>query len=173
MTKYSSAGKQSGSFSGEDDGKQMSHEKRWTRRCRDAGCVWGVLIRERRELQTGSQCAFVCRLTYEAVRVLGAQAAAGTFTMAAVADVRPEASTVTLLCTHRLSHCPGKGEKEGFKGLAHTCTSRQYHPPRPSCYTAGACKLRRTRSLSRNKIRGFGVFKGWTSGFVTIRSPPF
>lgn len=58
---------------------------------------------------------FVCGLTYEAVRVLGAQAAAGTFAVAAVADVRPEASPVTLLCTHRLSHCPGSQKKKILK----------------------------------------------------------
>lgn len=54
-------------------------------------------------------CVFV---TYEAVRVLGARAAAGTLAMAAVADVRPEASTVTLLCTHCLCHCPGSEKTE-------------------------------------------------------------
>ena len=61
-------------------------------------------------------------MTYEAVRVLGAQAAAGTLAVAAVADVRPEASTVTLLCTHRLCHCPGSGKKTVFKGLTHALT---------------------------------------------------
>lgn len=43
-------------------------------------------------------------MTYEAVGVLGAGAAAGTFTVAAVTDVRPEASAVTLLRAHRLCH---------------------------------------------------------------------
>lgn len=51
-------------------------------------------------------------MTYEAVGVLGAGAAAGTLAMAAVAHIRPETSTVTLLCTHRLCHCERKKEKE-------------------------------------------------------------
>lgn len=57
-------------------------------------------------------CVCVCE-TYEAVRVLGARAAAGALAVAAVADVRPEASTVTLLCTHCLCHCTGS-EKRDF-----------------------------------------------------------
>lgn len=50
-------------------------------------------------------------LPYEAVGVLGAGAAAGALAMAAVADVRPKTSTVTLLCTHRLCHCE-RGKRE-------------------------------------------------------------
>lgn len=61
---------------------------------------------------TNPTVACVCNLTHEAVGVLGTRAAASALAMAAVADVRPEASTVTLLCTHRLSHCPGSGKTE-------------------------------------------------------------
>lgn len=65
-------------------------------------------------------CVFVC-VTYEAIRVLGAGTAAGALSVAAVADVRPEASTVTLLRTHRLCHCTGSGFFF-FKGLTHIFT---------------------------------------------------
>lgn len=146
-------------FGGKDDGKQMLHKRGGLveQRCgahTSSVCeadVSQVLTRKRTELRRGSQCAFVCSLTYKAVRVLGAQAAAGTFTMAAVADVRPEASTVTLLCTHRLSHCAGSEKKRILK-VWHTHAQPQYHQPQPSCHTAGARKLRRVRNASRNKL---------------------
>lgn len=55
-------------------------------------------------------CVVCAAWTYKAVGVLGARAATGTLAVAAVADVRPVATTVTLLCAHRLCHCPGSGE---------------------------------------------------------------
>lgn len=108
-----------------------------------------VLTRKRTELQRGSQCAFVCSLTYKAVRVLGAQAAAGTFTMAAVADVRPEASTVTLLCTHRLSHCAGSEKKRILK-VWHTHAQ-------PDSTTS--MQTSSGTELEQKQIRGFSVLK--------------
>lgn len=71
-------------------------------------------------------------MTYEAVGVLGAGAAAGTLAMAAVAHVRPETSTVTLLCTHRLCHCERKKRKKRKRGVSRTGTQRQSTLPASS-----------------------------------------
>lgn len=66
-------------------------------------------------------------MTYEAVGVLGAGAAAGTLAMAAVAHVRPKTSTVTLLCTHRLCHCERKKRKKRKRGVSRTAHKDSQH----------------------------------------------
>lgn len=63
-------------------------------------------------------------LTYEAVGVLGAGAAAGALAVAAVADVRAEAASVALLRTHRLRHCE-RGEGGRKRGV---CDSNRLKP---------------------------------------------
>lgn len=71
------------------------------------------------------EACVVCAVwTYKAVGVLGARAAAGALAVAAVADVRPEAATVTLLRAHRLCHCPGSGET-GRKSVKYVCEQIQ------------------------------------------------
>lgn len=124
-----------------------------------------VLIRKRVELQRSSPCVFVCSLTYKAVRVLGAQAAAGTFTMTAVADVRPEASTVTLLCTHRLSHCPGSEKKRILK-VWHT----HAQPGSTDALDLPATWQVHANFVGAETNQKLQRFKGWTSGLVAIRS---
>lgn len=82
-----------------------------TKRCQREGSRrhwgWVGVCEKMREIYKEAEGS----LPYEAVGVLGAGAAAGALAMAAVADVRPETSTVTLLCTHRLCHCE-RGKRE-------------------------------------------------------------
>lgn len=90
---------------------------------RDPGPWSGQICEKMREIykETGWS------LPYETVGVLGAGATAGTLAMAAVADVRPETSPVTLLCTHRLCHCErGKKGRGLWRSDAHE--ERQYRP---------------------------------------------
>lgn len=52
-------------------------------------------------------------VTYKAVSVFGAGAASSTFPVTAVAHIRPEAASITLLCTHRPRHCGRETETMG------------------------------------------------------------
>lgn len=100
-------------------------------------------------------------LPYEAVGVLGAGAATGALAMAAVADVRPETSTVTLLCTHRLCHCERGKRERGLWGS-------DAHQDRQQCPYGRSRQQSRLLAVQRWWVEG----QRWTWTTVTSLTKP-
>lgn len=110
---------------------------------------------------------YICKetgwsLPYKAVGVLGAGAAAGALAMAAVTDVRPETSTVTLLCTHRLCHCErGKRERRLWRSGTHEDTQHRQLPQGIRFNGSGgsAVGLENSHFSHKTLWRGFFILK--------------